>query len=82
MIVPVVRIGNSRGIRLPKNVIQKLNFVDDVEMTVYDDELIIKSVKKTPRQGWNEAFAKMPETKEDTLLLPESIDDKTFEWVW
>jgi len=37
------------------------------------DKLIIKNVENKPRLGWDEAFAKMSETKEDKLLLPEII---------
>ena len=82
MIVPVIQVGNSRGIRLPKSVLQKLNLKDNVEMVINDDELVIKSVVKKTREGWNEAFAKMSKEKEDTLLMPEGIDADNFEWVW
>ena len=82
MIVPVIKVGNSRGIRLPKGVLQKLQFKDNVEMVISNDELVIKNVIKKTRQGWNEAFAKMSKEKADTLLLPDDIDDNSFEWVW
>jgi len=82
MILPIVQVGNSRGIRLPKSILQRLNFEDKVEMIVNNDELVIKNLAKKPRQGWNEAFAKMSGNKADKLLLPENIDDNSFEWVW
>ena len=82
MMVSVVQIGNSRGIRLPQKILSELNIQDEVEMVIHKDELIIKSVEKKPRLGWNEAFAKMSESKADKLLLPENIDSETFEWVW
>jgi len=82
MTVSVVRIGNSRGIRLPQNILNELNIHDKVEMVVHKDELRIKNVERKPRQGWNEAFAKMAEAKADKLLLPENIDSEAFEWVW
>jgi len=82
MMVSVVQIGNSRGIRLPQNILNELNIQDEVEMVIHKDELIIKSVEKKPRQGWDEAFAKMSEAKADKLLLPENIDSENFEWVW
>ena len=82
MLVSVVKIGNSRGIRLPKNILQRLNIEDKVELELHADELRIKRVEKKPRQGWHEAFAKMSEKKADKLILPEYIDDKTFDWVW
>jgi len=82
MMVSVVQIGNSRGIRLPQNILNELNIQDEVEMVIHKDELIIKSVEKKPRQGWDKAFAKMSEAKADKLLLSENIDSEIFEWVW
>jgi len=82
MLASVVQIGNSRGIRLPKRIIHELNIKDEVELIINKDELIIKGVKKRPRQGWDEAFAKMSADKADKLLLPDNIDNETFEWVW
>ena len=82
MIVPIVKIGNSRGIRLPKSILQKLNFDDKVEMIALNDELVIKSVAKKPRQGWSSAFVKMSKNNEDKLLLDDNIDDSDFEWIW
>jgi len=82
MLASVIQIGNSRGIRLPKRIFQELKIKDEVELIINKDKLIIKGVKKRPRQGWNEAFAKGAGDKADKLLIPENIDDETFEWVW
>ena len=82
MLASVVQIGNSRGIKLPKNILRELRIEDKVEMAVQNDELIIKSAERKPRQGWSEAFTKMYEIKEDKLLLPDNIDSTAFEWVW
>ena len=82
MLASVVQIGNSRGVRLPKKILNELNIKDKVELTVNKDKLIIKGVKKRPRQGWSESFAKMSADKADKPLLPENIDNDTFEWVW
>ena len=82
MLASVVQIGNSRGIRLPKRIFHELNIKDKVELIINKDELIVKGVKERPRQGWSEAFAKMSADKADTLLIPETIDNETFEWVW
>ena len=82
MLASVIQIGNSRGIRLPKRIFHDLKIKDEVELIINKDRLIIKGVKKRPRQGWSEAFAKRPADKEDKLLIPENIDNETFEWVW
>ena len=82
MLASVVQIGNSRGIRLPKRIIHELKIKDQVELIINKDELVIKGVKKRPRQGWDEAFAKMSYDKADKLLIPDNIDNEIFEWVW
>ena len=82
MLTPIIQIGNSRGIRLPKSILRQLNIKDEVEMITRNDTLIIKNVDKKPRKGWNEAFAKMSKNKADSLLLDENIDSEDFEWVW
>jgi antitoxin MazE len=82
MLASVIQIGNSRGIRLPKRILNELKIKDEVELIVNKDKLIIKGVEKKPRQGWNEAFTKMSNDKADKLLIPDDIDNETFEWVW
>ncbi len=47
----LVRIGNSRGVRIPKAVIEQLGLDDDLELSVQADRLVIRSARR-PRQGW------------------------------
>ena len=82
MTASIVQIGNSRGIRLPKNILRELKIKNEVEMTVSNDSLIIKNADRKPREGWNEAFSKMSKHKEDNLIMDENIDSDDFEWVW
>lgn len=49
----IVRIGNSRGIRLPKSVIDDAQLGDEVELRVRKGEIVISRVKKV-REGWAE----------------------------
>ena len=62
-------IGNSRGIRLPKVLLDKYGFGDAVEAELRDDSLVLKPAKKA-RDGWEEAFRQMHEQGNDALLLP------------
>jgi antitoxin MazE len=82
MLASVVQIGNSHGVRLPKRILNELDIKDKVELIVKKNELIIKGVKKRPRQDWDDAFAKKTLNKENKLLLPENIDNDAFEWIW
>ncbi len=51
----LVRIGNSRGIRIPKPLIEQCGLGNNVELRVENDSLVI-SPERRPRQGWEEAF--------------------------
>jgi antitoxin MazE len=56
----LVRIGNSRGIRLPKGVIDEVGLGDEVELTVKKGEIIITRARQV-REGWAEAAKHMAE---------------------
>ena len=87
----IVRIGNSRGVRLPKAVIEQADLGDEVEIIVGDREVTLKSVKH-PRAGWDEAFRKAlaelgPDALErerrewaDWQNMPNKFDEE--EWTW
>ena len=68
MKVSLIAIGNSRGIRLPKAVLEQCGFGDSAEMTVERGRVVLSPSKKA-RAGWAEAFAKA-----DTSLNKEDRD--------
>ena len=82
MKVEIVRIGNSRGIRIPKPIIEQCGFEETVELRVENDHLVISPAHR-PRQGWEEAFRAAGSSAHDELLLdtPESQFDRE-EWRW
>ncbi len=41
----LVRIGNSRGVRLPKPLIEEAGLSDEVELQVRDGSVVIRPVK-------------------------------------
>lgn len=73
MKVNLVAVGNSRGVRLPKAIIEQCGFGDAVELTVEDGRVVL-SRPATPRAGWADAFAG---GEEAAPLLP---DDAAAEW--
>ena len=78
----LVRIGNSRGVRLPKPLIQEAGLTDEVEVQVRDGALIIRSAVR-PRAGWAEAAKRLRQRGQDRLLDPPTatrFDD--VEWRW
>ncbi len=78
----IVRIGNSRGIRLPKALLQEAQLEDEVELQAEPGRILISKSAK-PRTGWAEAARRMRERGEDRLLDPPTstrFDRK--EWKW
>ncbi len=74
----VIQIGNSRGIRLSKTLLEKYQIGDQVELILEKDHIIIKPVSK-PRQGWEKAFQEMHENGDDQLLIDDVFADETWE---
>jgi antitoxin MazE len=54
----LTRIGNSRGVRLPKALIEQAGLTDDLELIARDGEIIIAN-RRCPREGWAESFEGM-----------------------
>lgn len=83
MKLPLVQIGNSWGIRIPKVVLQQCRFKKSVQVTIVNGNLVL-SPDNGPREGWEDAFKKMAAAGDDRLLdqdLSASIFDKD-EWKW
>lgn len=78
----LVRIGNSRGVRIPKVFLEQLDLGDEIEMAVEADQLVIRS-SHGPRQGWEEQFQAMHEAGDDRMIEgpPASAWDEE-EWEW
>jgi antitoxin MazE len=79
----LVRIGNSRGIRIPKPLIEQCGFGDAVDVRV-DKECLIISPQRLPRQGWDEKFRAAGALAEDELLLEKMSANKfdREQWQW
>jgi antitoxin MazE len=83
MKVDLVRIGNSRGVRIPKSLIEQCGFESQVEMRVEGSHLIIAPTQRI-RDGWEQAFSAMAERGDDEPLLPDDLtnDFDEEEWEW
>ncbi len=79
----LIRIGNSRGVRIPKPVIEQCGLGERVELRVENHRLVI-SPERRSRQGWEEAFRVAGPAAHDELLL-ETSESNAFdrrEWRW
>jgi len=63
----IVKIGNSQGIRIPKVLLEDLGLTGEVELSVRDNYLVVRSSER-PRAGWEEQFKLMAQRGDDKLL--------------
>ncbi|HQV95684.1 MAG TPA: AbrB/MazE/SpoVT family DNA-binding domain-containing protein [Anaerolineales bacterium] len=78
----IVKIGNSRGIRIPKPFIDQTRLGNEVELAVQRGTIVIRPLSR-PRNGWAEQFRAMAEHKDDRLLdKPTPTKWDRSEWVW
>ena len=80
MEVSVIKIGNSRGIRFSKTLIERYNIRDTVDLILDKGQIIIKPLSK-PRKGWEKAFMEMNANGDDKLIINDIfIDENLEEW--
>ena len=84
MKLKIVSIGNSRGVRIPKPLLEQAGIENEVEIEADGNALVLRSVKKAPRQGWGQAFEQMAEHGDDQLLDAERMITQweQDEWEW
>jgi antitoxin MazE len=80
----MIKIGNSRGLRIPKFAIEQLKLGEEVEIEIQPTQLVIRSVHQV-RQGWEDQFMVMAANGDDRLLDEEAVtltswDDEEWEW--
>jgi len=81
MEVAVVQIGNSRGVRLPKTILEQLNISDKLDMEVKNKQIVLKPLTdEAPRKNWTQAFKKMHKNGDDVIGCVQESED--FEWEW
>ena len=78
MEISVIDIGNSKGIRLTKSLLEKYDIKDKVELILEKGRIILKPVAH-PRKGWGESFRHMHENGDDCLLIEDIFNDENLE---
>ncbi len=78
----IISIGNSKGLRIPKSILEQCQFDKEVELEVEDNCLKIRPIRPR-RQGWEEQFAQMS-TNGDDILIDEvpATSWELSEWEW
>jgi antitoxin MazE len=75
-------VGNSRGIRIPKPLLDQAGLPEEVVLHAEPGRIVIEAAER-PRAGWAEAARTMAERGDDALLDPPvatRFDDEEWEW--
>jgi len=83
MITKIIKIGNSRGIRIPKAILEQTGLGEQVQLEVENGQIILRPADP-PRKGWKKFFRQMHEKGDDDILNKDHIttswDEKEWEW--
>jgi len=82
MKVNIISVGNSKGVRIPKSVLEQCHFHKEAELEVENNKIVLKPVRKKVREGWAKAFKAMHERAEDAPLVDDSLDVEMKNWEW
>jgi antitoxin MazE len=78
----LVRIGNSRGVRLPKAIIEQAGLTEEVELEVRGHTVVIAATRRA-QAGWADAARALAAAGGGRLMDPETrtqFDED--EWRW
>jgi antitoxin MazE len=81
MQVDIVPIGNSKGIRIPKALLEQCGFGESAQIVLEDNHIVLSPVVQ-PRQGWDAAFEAMAIKHDDELpdAPPTAFDESEWQW--
>ena len=76
----IIKIGNSRGLRLSKTILEKYHIKDKVELILEKGQIILRPIE-SPRKNWEEKFKEMVNNNDDEPLMNAVFEDENFdEW--
>jgi len=78
----IIQIGNSRGVRLPRVLLEQAHLTEEVQLEATPNQIVIRSAH-SPRDGWEDAFRLMAARSDDVLeeeFIAHSFDKEDWEW--
>jgi antitoxin MazE len=70
----IIPIGNSRGVRLPKEIIERYAIEETIVLEVREEALVFRN-KQDKRLSWEDTFKAMAREREDWSDLDSAIAD-------
>lgn len=82
--IDIIKIGNSRGVRLPKAILEQCGIGDEAVLEVRDGEVVLRSLRRRPREGWRKAFAgaNATQVEGEPLIGDLASEFDSEDWTW
>lgn len=81
--IKIIPIGNSKGVRIPKALLQKYNLIDSAVLEETAMGLLLRK-KKNSKLSWENTYKSMAEEKENwdafNTTLFDGLEDDDFEY--
>lgn len=78
MEIPIIKIGNSKGILLSKTLLERYKFGEKLEIAMKHNHVELRPVD-APRKGWEDQFKQMHQNDDDRLLIDDLFVDEDLE---
>jgi len=72
----IIQIGNSKGLRLSKTILEKYDIGEMVNMRLEENFIIIEPISK-PRINWAKSFKEMRKNGHDELLIDDIFEEES-----
>jgi antitoxin MazE len=82
MLTTIRRLGNSRGILIPKPLLEQAGLRDEAEILLEGNTLVVRRPKAAPRSGWAEASKQLAALGDDALVLPDFANEADRDLKW
>ena len=82
MEVAIRKMGNSRGVLIPKPILNQLGLEGSADLQVRAGVIEIRPVRRNPREGWAEDARRLAGSGDDVLVWPEFANEGDNELVW
>ena len=82
MQVAIRTMGNSKGVLIPKPILEQTGLVDTADLQVKNGVIEIRPLKRNPREGWAADSQRIARAGDDALVWPEfgNADDASLPW--
>jgi antitoxin MazE len=82
MQVAIRTMGNSKGVLIPKPILQQTGLLDVADLRVNNGVIEIRPVKRNVREGWAADSQRVAQAQDDAIVWPEFANAADADLTW